>query len=78
MKVEIDFDNDDVVDRIICAALKSRIESFEEHVRAYKAGTYDSIPIFDIDPDEDLKRIKKQLKAFKRTYNWFGGDLYEV
>lgn len=78
MKVEIDFDGDDVVDQILCAALKSRIEDFEKHVRDYKNGTYDSIPIFSTDPGEDLKAIKKQLKAFKRTYNWFGGDTYEV
>jgi hypothetical protein len=78
MKVEIDFDGDDVVYQLLCAALKSRINDFEQHVCDYKNGTYNSIPIFSTDPDEDLKAIKKQLKAFKRTYKWFGGDLYEV
>jgi hypothetical protein len=77
VKIELDLRNEDFVDKLICASLKSRIEDFQEFVRKYEDGTYDFIPIFSTDPEEDLKRIKKQLKAFKRAYNWYGGDLYD-
>lgn len=71
MKIEVNIDGDDFVDQIIEKTLKERIREFEDIVYDYECNAYAGIPIFDTDPDEDLKKVRKQLKAFKRTLSWF-------
>lgn len=71
MKIEVNIDGDDFCEQLIANTLRERIKEFEEYAEDYEDNCFSGIPLFDTDPDKDLKEIRKYIKAFKRTLSWF-------
>ena len=72
MKVEFDLDYDEV-DRITVSSLKELRNLLENDLERRKEGT--GMAIFDTDKDEDVKLLKKQIKAFETVIKYYAGDL---
>jgi hypothetical protein len=68
MKIEID---DMFAEQVVIQMLHESMEMLEKDLEAYEAGGHPFIAVFSTDPDEDVKRLKKQIKAFKRVLSWY-------
>jgi hypothetical protein len=68
MKLEIDIDT---AETLVVPVLKEGLESLERDLFRYENDDDDFIAIFSTDSDEDIKMIKKHIKAFKRVINWY-------
>ncbi len=68
MKIEID---DMFAEQVVIQMLNESMEMLEKDLEAYEAGGHPFIAVFSTDPDEDAKRLKKQIKAFKRVLSWY-------
>lgn len=69
LKVEIDYE---AADAIVLASLKDVLETLEKDLANRTPG---SLGIFERDYEEDVKILKKHIKAFKRVMKYYGGDL---
>jgi predicted glutamine amidotransferase len=69
MKIKIDFD-DDQLDDILCAKLKSLMKLLQDDLKRRKDGT--GMAIFDTDLDTDVKIMKDHIKAFKTVLKFYG------
>ena len=72
MKVEFDLDYEEV-DKITVKSLKDLLDTLEQDFVSRKQGT--GMSIFDTDKDEDLKILKKHIKAMKLILKYYGEDL---
>jgi len=72
VKIEFDLDYDEV-DRITVNSLKELRNLLENDLERRKEGT--GMAIFDTDKDEDVKLLKKQIKAFETVIKYYAGDL---
>lgn len=68
MKLEIDID---MAETLVVPVLKDSLEMLENDLRAYDDEEDRFIAIFSTDRDEDIKMIKKHIKALKRVINWY-------
>lgn len=68
MKIEID---DMFAEQVVIQMLHESMEMLEKDLVAYKEGDGPYIAVFSTDPDEDVKQLKKQIKAFKRVLSWY-------
>jgi len=66
MKLEIPLE---LQDEIVVTNIKESIDSLKEDLEKRKEGI--GWAVFDNDPKEDVKKIKKMLKAMKKVHNWF-------
>jgi hypothetical protein len=66
---------DEQVDSIIRQELSWHLKIFEEDLAAREDGS--GMAIFDTDRKKDIKAIKKHIKAFKLTLDYFGGKTDE-
>ena len=65
--VEIDYDE---ADKIVVANLSSMLECLENDYELRKEDR--GMAIFEKDKDEDLKLLKKHIKAFKTVLKYYG------
>lgn len=61
---------EDQIDEVLITELKQRVECFELDYARRKNG--DIYAIFEHDLNEDLKIIKKHIKACKRLLKYYG------
>ena len=69
MKIKVDFD-DEQLDDVLCAKLKSLIKLLQDDLKRRKEGT--GMAIFDTDLDTDVKIMKDHIKAFKTVLKYYG------
>lgn len=69
LTVEIDYDQ---ADKIVIQNLKSLMEGLEHD---YELRKEEGMAIFEYDKKEDLKILKKHIKAFKTVLKYYGDDL---
>lgn len=69
MKIKIDFD-DEQLDDVLCAKLKSLMKLLQDDLKRRKEGT--GMAIFDTDLDTDVKIMKDHIKAFKIVLKYYG------
>lgn len=62
---------DDQINEIVIAELKESIDSLERYLRDYEEDGNKWIAVFDTDPKQDVKKIKKHLKSFRRVLGWY-------
>ena len=72
MKMEVDVNEDEVV----AASLQDTLEYIEDCILSFEyseaqATWKHSWRIFDNDPEEDLKQLKKFRKALKKVISWY-------
>lgn len=69
MSVFVELDCE-AVSKLVAEELKYAIECFERDIRTNENGeTY--LPVFETDLEEDLKTMKKMLKALKRVRSYY-------
>jgi hypothetical protein len=69
MKIKVDFD-DEQLDDVLCAKLKSLMKLLQDDLKRRKEGT--GMAIFDTDLDTDVKIMKDHIKAFKTVLKYYG------
>jgi predicted methyltransferase len=65
--IEVDAE---LASKFVAEELKYAIECFERDIRANESGE-GYLPVFETDPKEDLKAMKKMLKALKRVRTYY-------
>jgi hypothetical protein len=65
----IDIDIEDF-EKLMARELTTAIEHFKSDVDLYEKGGH-MTGIFSIDQEEDLRQIKKMVKAMKRVRSWY-------
>ena len=70
LTVELDYDQ---ADKIVIQNLKSLMEGLENDYELRKKG--EGMVIFEHDKKEDLRILKKHIKAFKTVLKYYGDDL---
>lgn len=69
MKTSVELSEDTLIS-IVCKSLKETLDLFKEDLISVKEGK--SIAIFSTDNEEDIKLIKKHIKAIKLLLRWYG------
>lgn len=67
-KVTIDSDTED---KIFKAVVEERIQDLNLDLNRYNTQGFHPFPVYSTDKEEDIKLIKKQIKAYKRVLKDF-------
>ena len=57
-------------EKLMARELTTAIEHFKSDIKLYEKGG-NMTGIFSIDQEEDLRQIKKMVKAMKRVRSWY-------
>lgn len=68
MKTSVEL-SQETLDEIVCKSLKDTLDILKEDMVRVKEGKH--ISIFSTDNEEDIKMIKKHIKAIKLLLSWY-------
>jgi hypothetical protein len=68
VKVEFEID---MAETVVVQVLNNTLKDLEGYVDRYEAGDTSFIAVFDTDPKKDLRKLKKLVKAIKKTRAWY-------
>lgn len=69
MKTSVEL-SQETLNNIVCKTLKETLDLFKEDLIRVKEGKF--VAIFSTDNEEDIKLIKKHIKAIKLLLRWYG------